>query len=66
METPLVNPLTQEHLEQINRAIADGDNALNHVVLAERAGIDVGKHKESITANVAKLRKIKQVYFPNQ
>lgn len=61
-----VNPLTDEHLETIDMHLANGKKALDSCELAERAGVDVSQHKQSIMDSMDRLRKIRQVYFPNK
>jgi hypothetical protein len=61
-----VMPLTEEHLNEINNALSDGELAQKHIEMAKRAGIDVSQHEAQHTENMQKLRQIKQVYFPNR
>lgn len=63
---PLVNPLTEDHYNQISKALADGRLAERHIEMAKRAGIDVSEHEKNHTENMQKLRQIKQVYFPHR
>jgi hypothetical protein len=60
------NPLTPDHLKQINNALDAVAQAKYQIDLASRAGIDVSNLKETNDANETKLRQIKQVYFPGQ
>lgn len=66
------NPLTAEHLAQINAALAKVDEAESQIQHAERAGITVfpdgttlAAYKEAADSAKKKLLAIKQVYFPN-
>lgn len=60
------NPLTPEHLQQINDALEKLDVAEKQAKLAERAGFDVSSQFQQIADNRARLLQVKQVYFPNQ
>ena len=66
MATIPPNPLTPDHLAQIKNALDAVAQAKYQIELAKRAGIDVAQLEEINTANEAKLRQIKQVYFPGQ
>jgi len=61
-----IHPLTEEDLVKINEGIDQFRNALTQIDLAERAGIDVAAQKQQAEEGLAKLQKIKQVYFPGQ
>lgn len=65
--------LGEQHLKQINDSLASLDRASKELAMAKRAGLTVGANGESIDALTtkvenaqAKLRQIKNVYFPGQ
>lgn len=58
--------LTQGDLEKIDTALAEIVVAQEEVMLAKRADIDTGDAGVQLAANAAKLRRIRQVYFPNE
>jgi hypothetical protein len=60
------NPLTPDHLKQLNNALDAVKQAEYQIELATRAGIDVSNLKETNDANKTKLIMIKQTYFPGQ
>jgi predicted Ser/Thr protein kinase len=60
------SPLTDEHLQQINNALDAIKIAKVQIDLAKRAGIDVANAEDLNNQNEAKLRQIKQVYFPGR
>lgn len=59
-------PLTDEHLKQINDALAAGVEARKQINLAQRAGIDVTAQLKALDDTEAKLKNIKNVYFPGR
>jgi len=60
------NPLTPEHLAQLNNALDASKAADNQIELAKRAGLDVSKLEAINQDAKGKLQQIKQVYFPGQ
>lgn len=60
------NPLTEDHLAAINAGLEQAVVARRAIALAERAGIDVAAAKAQLDINEAKLKQVKQVYFPNR
>jgi hypothetical protein len=60
------NPLTADHLAQINNALDVIKQARYQIELAKRAGIDVAQAEQINNDNETKLRQLKQVYFPGQ
>lgn len=60
------NPLTADHLAQIKNALDSIQQAKYQIDLAKRAGIDVAAAEQINNENEAKLRQVKQVYFPGQ
>lgn len=60
------NPLTPEHLDGINEALARLDLARQQIVLAKAAGLDTSQLEGDEQATRAQLMKIKQVYFPGR
>lgn len=64
--TPDANPLSEEHLQDLNRGIAQAEEGLRQVALAKRAGFDMTQQEADLRATQDKLRQIKQVYFPNR
>lgn len=58
------NPLSQEHLDQINKSLEQLKEAEHQIALAERAGLNVGAQKQQVSDLTAQLKAIKQVYFP--
>lgn len=63
---PPPNPLGQEDLKQINLGLEHIKSGKAQAELAQRAGIDVSQHVAQLNDNEAKLRAIKQVYFPGE
>jgi hypothetical protein len=61
-----INPLTEDHLQQINQALTSIDLGLKAAELAKRAEIDVTSQVNSMLDNQKKLRLLKQVYFPGR
>jgi len=61
-----VNPLGEQHLIDINNALANAVIAQKQLDLAKRAGFDVSVQQKTLDDSVAKLRQVKQVYFPGQ
>ncbi len=59
------NPLTVEHLAQINDGLAGLANARKAIELAKRAGVDVAAQEATVNDTEAKLLRIKNTYFPN-
>jgi len=60
------NPLTVQHLADINNALAALDAAQFQAEQAQRAGIDQAANLQQIAQQRAQLRQIKGVYFPGQ
>lgn len=60
------NPLNEQHLAEINKALADVEQGLRHAELAQSAGLDVSAQIAQLKANQSKLLLIKQTYFPGQ
>lgn len=60
------SPLTLDHLQQLNNALDNIKLAKIQIDLAKRAGIDVSNAEQVNSDNEAKIRQIKQVYFPGQ
>lgn len=60
------NPLTLEHLNQINNALEQIKTGLKAVELAKRANIDVADQERKLNETQSQLRQIKSVYFPGQ
>lgn len=60
------NPLTDEHLDNIQLALAKLDLARQQIVLAKAAGLDTSQLEADEQATRATLMKIKQVYFPGR
>jgi hypothetical protein len=61
---PALNPLTQDHLAQIRRALDVIAVAEHQADMAQQAGIDVTVPKQQLADSKAKLLAIKNVYFP--
>ena len=57
--------ITDQHLTQINSAIAQSQEALKEAALAQRAGFDMATQIAQLNAGIEKLQQIKHVYFPN-
>jgi hypothetical protein len=66
IQTPSVNPLNENHLADINQALAHIDIIRRSIDLAKRAGVDVREHEKQLADNEQKLRAIKAAYFPNR
>lgn len=66
MSTPANSPLTLEHLTQLRNAKDILQNSLNQIELAKRAGIDVSQQEQQVQDALAKIEKIRNVYFPGQ
>lgn len=62
----VVNPLTEEHLTQINTALNNLDMAQKAIDQAKRAGLDFSDKEKQVQQHAAQLRQIKQVYFPGR
>ena len=60
------NPLTQQHLNDINTALQAINIAREQIAMAKRAGIDVSAHETAVGDTEKRLLAIKQVYFPGQ
>jgi hypothetical protein len=60
------NPLTEDHLHQINGALDGIKFAYTQIDMAERAGIDVSSQKQAARDAEKRLLAIKQVYFPGR
>jgi len=60
------NPLTFQHLQDINTALAALNQAEAQANMANSAGIDVGERLTAIQNLRAQLLKFKNVYFPGQ
>lgn len=60
------NPLTFQHLTDINAALAALDQAEQAANLAISAGIDQSAALQAIQSQRSQLLKIKNVYFPGQ
>jgi hypothetical protein len=63
---PGVNPLSEDDLVRIDNALHQLDEADAHIVLAEQAGFDVAREKAVAQEQRAKLRRIRQAYFPGR
>lgn len=66
MATNPNNPLTEDHLAQMNNALDAAKRAQDQIDLAKRAGIDVEQHEATLKASVDKIRQVKSVYFPGR
>jgi hypothetical protein len=58
------SPLNDEHLQQINAALAAIQVAETQTLLAKQAGLDVSAHEKDIADAKTRLRAIKNTYFP--
>lgn len=58
------SPLNDSHLNAINAALRNAEQAQTQLLLAKQAGIDVAHHESDLTQAVQKLRQIKNTYFP--
>lgn len=65
MTDPL-NPLSDEHLKQINAAIAAGENSQLAINKARSAGLNMDEPEKQLQTSLAQLRAIKAVYFPGR
>lgn len=65
MPDSIANPFTDEHKKEIDRSISDIDEAEKLIVRGELAGLDLSAQKTRLKETKSKLRKIKQVFFPN-
>lgn len=63
---PHNHPLNETHLQTINNALDHVKYAKEQIALAKSAGIDVTAHEKILDDTHDKLRKLKNVYFPNQ
>ncbi len=61
-----LNPLNDQHLADINLAIANAEKAMQALAKAKLAHIDTGDNEAKLTDALARLRAIKQVYFPGR
>jgi hypothetical protein len=66
IESFKINPLTEQHLQDMNDALKHITNVRESIRLAERAGIDVTEHKKLIDEHEQKIKQIKSVYFPDR
>lgn len=62
----VTNPLNPADLDQINAALDHAKRVEEAIKTAARAGIDLSAQRQELQANVDRLQKIKQVYFPGQ
>ena len=60
------NPLTEAHYQQLQDGIAKAELALRMVAQAKRADIDTGDVEQRASETLDRLRKLKNVYFPNR
>lgn len=58
--------LTEEHLAQLNNSIDQAQQIEREIALAKQAGIDVHAAEASLQESIAKIRRIKAVYFPGR
>ncbi len=65
-EQPEANPLTSEHRDALDTAIAAADATEEVINRAKMAGIDLGDLPEQIAAGRDQARAIKQAFFPGQ
>ncbi len=61
-----VNPLKEDHLQQINKALSLLDLGIKRIELAKRAGIDFPEREKQLLEMKRKFEQIKQVYFPGR
>jgi hypothetical protein len=68
VQAPLPNswPLTDDHLAQMNAALDQIETFRPHVEKAKRAGLDVDALLKQMTDTEAKLKNVKQHYFPGR
>jgi len=64
MATPANSPLNEEHLKQINAALAAIQIAESQIILAKQAGVDVTHLEAQIADQKTRLRALKNTYFP--
>lgn len=60
------HPLTESHLQEIQRGLDNIKLAQRQIQLAKMAGIDVSAAEAQALEAQAKLTQIKQVYFPGR
>ncbi len=60
------NPLTEDHLTQINQGLAAVKDGREQIALAKLAGIDTADAEEKLNDAEKRLTAIKQVYFPGR
>lgn len=60
------NPLTYQHLSDINAALRALDQAEAAANQAKSAGLDMAQQLQTIQAQRQQLLQIKNVYFPGQ
>lgn len=58
--------INDNHLPQINDALAKVQLAQNEINLAKQAGIDVSAQQAQLTDSNNKLLALKRTYFPGQ
>ena len=58
------SPLNDNHLTQINSALAAVEVAKTQILLAKQAGIDVTNYEKQASDAETKLKALKQTYFP--
>lgn len=60
------NPLTEDHLTQMNNSLETLKRARTAISLASRAGLDTTTQKAAVDDLEAKIRLIKSTYFPGR
>lgn len=60
------NPLTENHLAQINQGLDQVNVALQQIDMAKRAGLDVSAQEQQANDTRDKLLQLKNVYFPGR
>lgn len=63
---PPHSPLTDAHLEQIKRAQEAIAAAETQLILAKQAGIDVNAIEKELADSTAKIRALRNTYFPGE
>lgn len=63
---PPQNPLTEQDLEEINRALETATDAQSLIDQAARAGLDVEEFRARARDARDRLLRIKQTFFPGQ
>ena len=63
---PVPNPLTDQDLQDLDRALQDSRDADELIEMAQRAGLDVKVFRDRNREARERLGRIKQTFFPGK